>query len=230
MAPAPIQVALEIAARRSFATAVEWPGWSRSGKTPEAALEALLAAAPRYAAALAGTGLTPPRPDGVAAFSIVERSAGNAGTEFGVPSVPLAGDPRPFDSSELERQLAILSAAWAAFDRAASLAEGRSLRTGPRGGGRSRAKVIEHVLEADAAYLTNLGARPPHRAPTDDPAVAARRLRAAALDALRAIADGREPPNPSRVRRRWAPRTYIRRAAWHALDHAWELEDRILEP
>jgi hypothetical protein len=26
---------------------------------------------------------------------------------------------------------------------------------------------------------------------------------------------------------RWPPRYVVRRAAWHVLDHAWEIEDRI---
>jgi hypothetical protein len=26
----------------------------------------------------------------------------------------------------------------------------------------------------------------------------------------------------------WTPRYFVRRAAWHMLDHAWEIEDRIL--
>lgn len=25
----------------------------------------------------------------------------------------------------------------------------------------------------------------------------------------------------------WLPRTFVRRVAWHALDHTWEIEDRI---
>jgi hypothetical protein len=26
---------------------------------------------------------------------------------------------------------------------------------------------------------------------------------------------------------RWPARYYVRRAAWHVLDHAWEIEDRL---
>jgi hypothetical protein len=25
----------------------------------------------------------------------------------------------------------------------------------------------------------------------------------------------------------WSPRYFARRAAWHVLDHAWEIEDRV---
>jgi hypothetical protein len=35
---------------------------------------------------------------------------------------------------------------------------------------------------------------------------------------------------PERVPRSgklWTPRYFVRRTAWHALDHAWEIEDRL---
>jgi len=35
------------------------------------------------------------------------------------------------------------------------------------------------------------------------------------------------PPNPRRTKPLWSPRFAIRRSAWHALDHAWEIEDRV---
>jgi hypothetical protein len=28
----------------------------------------------------------------------------------------------------------------------------------------------------------------------------------------------------------WPARYFVRRTAWHVLDHAWEIEDRILKP
>jgi len=45
----PVDVVLEVGAKRVFATAVDWPGWCRSGRTEEAALENLLSYADRYA-------------------------------------------------------------------------------------------------------------------------------------------------------------------------------------
>ena len=38
-----IEISIEAAPKKAFATAVDWPGWSRSGKTEDAALDALAA-------------------------------------------------------------------------------------------------------------------------------------------------------------------------------------------
>jgi hypothetical protein len=49
--------------------------------------------------------------------------------------------------------------------------------------------------------------------------------RAIVLDGLeRAVVDG-IPAGP-RGGKRWSARYFVRRAAWHVLDHAWEIEDR----
>ena len=47
----PLRVALEVVPARTFAVAVDWPGWTRGGRDEEAALDTLLRAAPRYATA-----------------------------------------------------------------------------------------------------------------------------------------------------------------------------------
>ena len=55
----------------------------------------------------------------------------------------------------------------------------------------------------------------------DDPK-ALRAYRTAFADAIRQHHDRGEPA------RSWALQFLIRRCAWHMLDHAWELEDRML--
>jgi hypothetical protein len=45
----PIPVYLEAGAKKVFACSIDFPGWCRSGKDEEAALEALADYAPRYA-------------------------------------------------------------------------------------------------------------------------------------------------------------------------------------
>ena len=54
MATGTIAVSVEATPKKAFATAVDWPGWSRSGKTEELALAALADYAPRYAVVAAG--------------------------------------------------------------------------------------------------------------------------------------------------------------------------------
>ncbi|HET6379866.1 MAG TPA: hypothetical protein VFH63_02365 [candidate division Zixibacteria bacterium] len=219
---APIRVALEIGPKRTFAVALDWPGWARSGRTEEEALANLAAYAPRYAASVREPGLAE-----AAGYDVVERLTGGSGTDFGVPSATATTDNEPLDPAELDRQQRLLRAAWSAFDAAARAAAGHALRTGPRGGGRGLEKMTLHVLEAEEGYLTQLGRRRP-KPPAADLAGRMTQVRNAALEALAARAHGEDPPDASQVRKRWTPRYFVRRSAWHALDHAWELEDRVL--
>ena len=215
----PVTVYLEVGSKRLFAGGVEWPGWCRSSRSEADALDALLRYGPRYAevAALAGIRFAPPPI--ASAFSVTERLQGNATTDFGAPGVPPAVDERPLSAAELERLTALLRAAWQTLDTIAEQAAGLTLRTGPRGGGRDLDKMVAHVREAEAMYLTKLGSRTPA-------GVAA--AREAVVAALAARVANRPIPNPSGSARLWTPRYYVRRAAWHVLDHAWEIEDRAL--
>ena len=43
-----VHVAVEVGHQKSFASALDWPGWSRSGKDEDAAIEALHDYAERY--------------------------------------------------------------------------------------------------------------------------------------------------------------------------------------
>ena len=123
-----IAVGLEVSPRKTFASALEWPGWSRAGRDEAAALDALEAARERYAA-------------------------------------------------------------------------------------------VAHVVAADAAYARQIGLRVAEPAAADRAAVAA--MREAMLAVLRQPSDGTPIAG-----RRWPARYAARRIAWHALDHAWEIEDR----
>jgi hypothetical protein len=219
MQNAPIAVYLEAGKKRTFACAVEWPGWCRSGRDEAAALSALVAYAPRYAAAL-GDLADFAAPGSADELVVVERLPGGPDTDFGVPKMVSGSDERPMDDTELERQLAILDAAWSALDRAAAAAGDRPLRTGPRGGGRSVAKIVDHVRGAERAYLSKLGSR----SPSD---VDAGALRDLIRRIARSVVAGEPIEHPSRTASTWPPRYFIRRTAWHALDHVWEIEDRV---
>lgn len=208
-------MALEGTGRKVFASALEWPGWSRSGKTAEAAIENLLAYAPRYAPVVRAAGLQ----FGTAfEVEVTEQVEGGSGTEFGVPSRPTEADTRPVDAAAAARLAAIVKAGWATFDEVAAGAPAE-LRKGPRGGGRDRDRMIGHVVEADAAYAREVGIRMKPTAPGDRTAVTA--MRDEMLAVLGQPSDGKPLADRS-----WPARYAARRIAWHALDHAWEMEDR----
>ncbi len=182
----------------------------------------------RYAAVVAPAGLKLTPPKDVSGFRITKRVKGNATTEFGAPAIGLPSDGAPLAKAELQRLERILVASWNALDRAAKSARGKELRKGPRGGGRDLDKIAEHVAGAEEMYLVKLGARAPKGA--GDRARRLAELRAAILTALRARALGLPIAEPSRATTLWTPRHFARRAAWHVLDHTWEIEDRAKRP
>jgi hypothetical protein len=214
-------------ARRVFAGALDWPGWCRSARDEGGALEALVAYGPRYASVVWGTGLPFNPPETSSGLSVVERVKGDATTDFGAPGIAPAADKDPLSARQLTRLRTLLEACWAALDAASEAAEGVELRKGPRGGGRELVAILEHVTGAEGAYLGRLAAPRPK---TDgvDARAALGTVHTAVLDALaRAVSEGLPATGP-RGGVMWTPRYFVRRAAWHVLDHAWELEDRTL--
>jgi len=220
-----IEVYVEIGQTRTFAVALDWPGWCRSGRDEAAALQALCDYGPRYARALQTTRLPFRAPSEASALVVVERLTGNATTNFGAPNLTLARDTRPIDPTELQRWQVVLKACWHSFDTAVRAATGRALSKGPRGGGRDLTKIIEHVRGVDASYLTSLGGKP-KPSDEDEPSQALAHIRQAILTTLIAAARGEVPARGPRGGVRWTPRYFVRRLAWHELDHAWEIEDR----
>ena len=198
-------VYLEIGSKKTFACALDWPGWARSGKTEEAALETLAAYAGRYRPVPEAAGLRFPK-SAADDLEVVERLAGSATTDFGAPDAKAAADADRLTKARAERLGALLEASWTVFDRVVEGAPAE-LRKGPRGGGRDRDKMVAHVLEAEKAYFRMVGVKDG---------------RDAFLVALRAARD----PQPELSTKSWPWRYAARRVAWHALDHAWEMEDR----
>lgn len=209
-ATGPVRVGIEMTARKVFASALDWPGWSRAGTTESDALEALAVAHGRFVAVARSAGATEP-PGGP--YAVIQSLPGDATTAFGAPSIVFDADREPVDAAAAERLARLVEAAWAALDRIAGHSP-VELRKGPRGGGRDRDKVLEHVAGAHEGYVRPLGARPARGATDSD-------RRAAMLGRLRQPWDGTPSPDA-----RWPPRYAARRVAWHALDHAWEIEDR----
>jgi hypothetical protein len=210
----PVRIYLEGGPRRTFAVALDWPGWARSGKGQEAAMDALEAYLPRYAVVLGRAGIEPPSTD--AGLTVVERLPATATTDFGALDKDTTADLEPFRPGETERLAAIVAAAWDVFDDVVAAAPAE-LRKGPRGGGRDRDKVYAHVVNAEASYVRKIGLR----ASTAGQEVPQPVWRPQVLEVLRTAT------SPERIGEKgWLPRYGARRIAWHVLDHAWEIEDR----
>jgi hypothetical protein len=222
-----IAIYLEIGQKRVFAGAIEWPGWCRSGKDEAAAQQALLEAAPRYARVAELARQEFPLPFSVAQLQVVERLPGNTTTDFGAPDCAPAADARPVADRDLKRFNSLLEACWKTFDAAAAHAAGKELRRGPRGGGRELEKILEHVVGAEGGYASALG----WKIKVDGAAGMAEQLRQARrnlLEGVAASARGEIAERGPRGGLRWSPRYAVRRIAWHVLDHAWEIEDRVV--
>ena len=220
---------MEVGKRRAFARAVEWPGWCRSGRDVDGALRALAEYGARYAPVAAAAGLPFEPPESAASLAVVEQAGGDATTDFGAPGIVMDADHEPLDAAAAQRQLALVRASWALFDEVAARHEGAELRKGPRGGGREVAGIVDHVLDADAAYLSMLGGRWKR----DEDATLDQewaRLRDVVAEVWAVRLAGDTPPRVPRPTSKplWPPRYFARRSAWHALDHAWEIEDRLL--
>jgi hypothetical protein len=212
-----LEIAEEAAAKKAFAWAVDWPGWCRAGKDAELARAALLDYASRYQTVAKAAGLELPDLGG-AEIDVVESVGGGSGTEFGVPSAITPLDHRKVTPKEAERLAALVEASWTVFDRVAATSPAE-LRKGPRGGGRDRDKMIGHVIESDHYYAREIGVRLQEPDPNDRRAVIAERK--GMLEVLGQPSDGSPLAD-----RKWTLRYAARRIAWHALDHAWEMEDR----
>lgn len=222
----PINVLIETGKKRTFASAANWPGWSRGGRDEGSALQALADYAPRYARVLENSGLEFQPPSDSSVFVVIERLEGDATTDFGAPGIIAEADREPIGQTDLERFEILLKACWGEFDRAARAATGKELRKGPRGGGRNLDNMLEHVIGADQAYLYRLAWKP-EKGEEKDLQAKLSRSREAIFNALEAAVKGKLPEQGPHGGKLWPPRYFVRRVAWHVLDHAWEIEDRI---
>jgi len=166
-------------------------------------------------------------PDDISVLSVIERLDGNATTDFGAPDMAPSSDSEPVNSLELRRFQRILKACWRTFDENVKVATGKALRTGPRGGGRELEGIIQHVLGSDGGYLAQLGWKL-GQGDAEELGKQLDRTRQAILNGITASARGEIAARGPRGGLRWSPRYFVRRLAWHVLDHAWEIEDRIL--
>jgi hypothetical protein len=214
-----LRVILEIGKkRRVVAGALDWPGLDRWGTSEEDALEKLTAYVPRYAGVAERAGMA-------RAFArsreldVVERVPGSSSTDFwGIAHVPSQIEREVLSAPDLERRLEVLQATWAYFDDVAAHVS-KDLRPGPRSAGRTREQIVRHVYANEPEQMSRkVEVRTPKEVVLTPKGLAAHRQ--AYLDAIRAYnAEGK----PART---WPIQFLIRRTAHHAMDHAWEMEDR----
>jgi hypothetical protein len=203
-----VRVLLESGRTKTFASALDWPGWCRWGTGDDGALDALEGYADRYREVARHAGVRFPAR---LAVEVVDRVPGDAATDFGAPSVASTLEAAPLTAADLARQVSLLRAAWDALDELAVSAP-EQLRKGPRGGGRDRDGIVDHVAEAERAYARKIGVRHPPFTARGDVAVMRESIAAALLCGATEGA--------------WSPAYFLRRSAWHVLDHVWEIEDK----
>ena len=218
-----LRVILEIGKkRRVVAGAMDWPGLDRWGTSESDALEKLSSYLPRYAgvAERAGMGSAFGRARDA---EVVERVPGSSSTDFwGIAHVPSQIERDVLSPADLERRLDLLRACWAYFDDVAARVS-EQLRPGSRSAGRSRDQIIRHVYANEPEqWSRKVGVRTELGVVVTPAGLA--RHRQEYLDAIRAYnAEGR----PART---WSIQFLVRRTAHHVMDHAWEMEDRDLDP
>ena len=222
MPPRRIAVCLEVTPKQAVASALDWPGWCRAGQDEGAALETLASYAGRYAPVADQAGISFPA---TVAFDVVERVPGGPTTAFAAPEcrrpfpqVIAEAEQTKVTPAAARRLVDLVTAAWATFDQIAA-ASPAELRKGPRGGGRDRDKLIDHVIGAETAYARKLGIK--LRQPATGDIAAIEELREAIAGVVGAPSDG-SPVVPGG----WTTRYAVRRIAWHVLEHAWEMQDR----
>jgi hypothetical protein len=216
-----VQVEQPTRDKKWVAVAVDWPGLERGATSEEKALDRLEAYVPRYlpVAKRARLGTELAGQDG--GLQIVERYRGVGSTDFwGISFAPSSLDRLPMDAKVFDRSVRLLRAAWAEFDDTATRVT-VDLRPGPRGGGRSRDRIVEHVLNVEGQDFAKRV-----QVPTELDELLTPKGRSDHRDrfveAMRSwYAEGRPLGN-------WTIPYLLRHTAYHALDHAWEMQDRDL--
>ena len=221
-----VKVNVETGKKKVFVSAQRWPGWSRSGKDLSSALLTFSSYASRYGEILQSAGISDPLPSASIPCKIIEQLPGNATTDFGAPSTIFQSDHQPLSQDDFDRYASILQASWARFDAAVGSASGKELIKGPRGGGRDLDQIIDHIIDADIAYLPRIAWKY-NRLPLESPSAPLDHIRKEIQLALAKALNEGLPTKGPRGETIWPVRYYFRRSIWHILDHAWEIEDRL---
>ncbi len=209
--------------KKAVAFAIDWPGWSRGAKTADQAIELLDSYRPRYRP-IAATARLAREFDAAGPLEIVEDRVGPGSTDFwGISYAPSSLEREPMSDAELDRKIKLLRACWQYFDDVAARVSAE-MRTGPRGGGRDRDRIIRHTIRVESEeFAKRLGLRIPECAALTPAGLLEHRR--TYLAAMREYNTGE-----GKRMRSWNLPYLIRHSAYHTMDHAWEMEDKDLTP
>jgi hypothetical protein len=151
---------------------------------------------------------------------VVVTYEGTGSTDFwGISFAPSPLDIGPHEDEVIERRLKLLWACWEYFDDVAARVS-PDLKKGPRGGGRDRDEIVNHVLGNERDWAAGVGVDYPPGLILD--LKVRRQYREDFTDAIRAYnAEGKKAQT-------WELSFLLRHAAYHTMDHAWEMEDKDL--
>src|SRR3954452_15834237 len=208
--------------KRWVAIAGDWPGLERNGKSEDEAIAKLMSYMPRYLAVAERAGLSTEL-ERETEPTVVERFTGTGSTDFwGISFAPSAEDKRAITDEVFERRLSLLRAAWAEFDETVARVSDE-LRPGPRGGGRDRDRIVRHVLVVEGEdFAKRVNALTAFEDPESRTSERINAHRAQFADAMR---EWRAQDKPLG---KWTIPYLLRHAAYHVLDHTWEMQDRDL--
>ena len=206
--------------KRWVAVAADWPGLERGGKTEDEAVEKLARYVPRYLPVAKRVGLHVELATHTD-VDIIGRYPGVGSTDFwGISFAPSPLDREPFDAPIFDRQVRLLRAAWTEFDETAARVTAE-LRPGARGGGRSRDRIVRHVLANEGGDFSK---RVKQKSELEDLLTPGGlgHHRDRFVEAMRAWYMEGKPLG------KWTIPYLLRHTAYHVLDHTWEMQDRDL--
>jgi len=220
----PIRVMLEMGpkGKKMVAVAPDWPGLERGGKTDKEAIEKLRSYIPRYSKVAKLAGMEAEF-DNIKKVKVVEQYPGTPSTDFwGISFAFSSIDKKGMSGDELERELTLMRACWAYFDKVRRRVSAE-MQKGLRGGGRNRDHIVRHTFAAERDWARMIGVFT-----SDDAILTAKGLKAYRDAYCRAIRDFHSQGRSAGKMAKWPLRYLIRHTAFHTLDHAWEMEDKDL--
>ena len=215
--------------KRWVAVAADWPGLERGAKTEDEAVEKLVRYLPRYLpvakrARLDSEFASQTAPD------IIDRYPGTGSTDFwGISFAPSPLDREPFDAPTFDRSARLLRAAWAEFDETAARVSAQ-LRPGVRGGGRSRDRIVTHVLAQEAGDFSRRVQTMSEVEEMDNEDLIHLTPGQLSDDRDRFVEAIRDWYAEGKPLGKWTIPYLLRHTAYHVLDHTWEMQDRDLTP